>query len=150
MANICRVLVFASLITSVLDGLPLRAEVVAIVSAKSPVTSLTETEIAEIFLGKQSHFPDGSKAVPLDLPEDTTTRVGFYQTFAGKSAAQMKAYWSRIIFTGRGQPPAQAKNGEDARKRVAEDPRLVSYVERSLVDASVRIVTDRPGGAGAI
>jgi hypothetical protein len=61
--------------------------------------------LQDIFLGKTARFPDGSQAVPVDQSEGTIVRDEFYNKLVGKSAAQMKAYWSKIIFTGRGQPP---------------------------------------------
>ena len=118
-----------------------RADVVAIVAAGSPVTTLTAAQIAEIFLGKVSRFPGGQKAVPIDQPEGSPARDEFYDKVAGKSPAQMKAHWSRIIFTGRGQPPAEAPNGVETRKRVAETPGAIGYIDRALVDSSVRVLS---------
>src|SRR5438477_11877747 len=80
-------------------------EVVAVVSAKCPVTALNASQVAEIFLGKTSRFPDGTQAVPIDQTEESPAREKFYAQYAGKSPAQVKAHWSKIIFTGRGQPP---------------------------------------------
>ena len=84
------------------------AAVVAVVSAKNPVTSLSKNYVADIFLGKTSKFPDGSRAVPVDQAEGSAARDAFYLQFTGKSPAQVKMYWSKMIFTGRGQPPHEA------------------------------------------
>lgn len=118
------------------------SDVVVIVSRESPITALTRDQVVDLFLGKLSRFPGGDKAVPLDQPEGSTVRNSFYSGFAGKSAAQVKAHWSKIIFTGRGQPPAQVPDSQTARQRVAEDPGAIAYIERSLADESVRIVSE--------
>ena len=115
-------------------------EVVAVVSAKSPVTALTSSQVADIFLGKTSRFPDGSQATPIDQPEDSPVRDRFYTQVAGKSPAQVKAYWSKIIFTGRGQPPMQASNGAEVKKMIAQNPSAIGYIDPALVDDSVRVV----------
>jgi ABC-type phosphate transport system substrate-binding protein len=116
------------------------AEEVAVVSAKSRVTALTRDQVADIFLGKTSRFPDGSQAVPIDQIEGSAARDEFYLKFAGKSPAQVKAYWSKIIFTGRGQPPREVSSGLEEKKRVVENPNAIGYIERSLVDGSVRML----------
>jgi ABC-type phosphate transport system substrate-binding protein len=116
------------------------AEVVAVVSAKSPISALTANQVADIFLGKTAHFPDGTPAVPIDLSEDSPERDKFYTQFTGKSAAQVKAHWSKIIFTGRGQPPRQASSSAEARKIVAENPNAIGYIDNSAVDRSVRVL----------
>ena len=134
----------ALMVAALAPGVPGRAtevDVVVIVSVKSSVTTLEPDQVADIFLGKASRFPDGAKAVPLDQSEGAAARDEFYSKFTGKSAAQVKAHWSKIIFTGRGQPPAVVVDSREARRRVTEDPSAIAYFERSLVDDSVRIVT---------
>jgi ABC-type phosphate transport system substrate-binding protein len=119
----------------------LRADEVAVVSARSTVTTLTKVQVTDIFLGKTTRFPDGSQAVPIDQSEGTTARDEFYARIAGKSAAQMKAYWSRIIFTGRGQPPKAVPGSSETKKLVVADPHAIGYVDPKLVDDSLRVVT---------
>jgi len=119
---------------------PVRADVVAVVSAKNPVAALSKSQVVAIFLGKSTRFPDGAPAMPIDRTEGVPARDEFYSTFAGKSAAQIKAYWSKIIFTGRGQPPRTAADEAEVRKLLAADPQAIAYLERSSVDASVKVL----------
>lgn len=120
------------------------AEIVAIVSSDSTIPDLNQDQISDVFLGRISRLADGQKVVPIDHPEGSPVRDAFYEEFTGRSAAQVKAHWSKIIFTGRGRPPAEVANGEEARKRVREDPLAIAYVDRKLVDDSVRVVSPRP------
>src|SRR5688572_20237437 len=115
-------------------------DVVAVVSAKSAVASLTPAQVADSFLGKSSRFPDGTPALPIDLQEDSPARDKFYTQFTGKSPAQVEAHWSKIIFTGRGQPPQQAASGVQARKLIADNPSAIGYIDQGLVDSSVRVL----------
>jgi ABC-type phosphate transport system substrate-binding protein len=119
---------------------PVIADVVAVVSAKSPVTTLTNTQLTDIFLGKANRFPNGASAVPIDQPEGSTARNEFYARFAGKSAAQIKAFWSKIIFTGRGQPPEEVADSTEMKKRISENPSTIGYLEENMVDSSVKPV----------
>jgi hypothetical protein len=52
----------------------------------------------------------------------------------------MKAYWSRIIFTGRGQPPKALPNGAEVKKRLVENPTAIGYIDATMVDASLRVL----------
>ena len=116
------------------------AEVVVVVSAKSPLAALSKNQVVDIFLGRASHFPDGRPAVPLDQVEGSAIRDGFYNDYAGKTPAQLKAHWSKIIFTGRGQPPREVANGVELKKRLAENPNAIGYIERTLVDGTVKVL----------
>jgi len=119
---------------------PAIADVVAVVSAKSVVTTLTKAQLTDIFLGKVNRFPNGAQAVPIDQPEGSAARDEFYAKFAGKSASQIKAFWSKIIFTGRGQPPKEVADSLEMKKRINENPSAIGYIEENMVDASVKVV----------
>lgn len=116
------------------------AEIVPVVSAKSEVGGLSTNQVMDIFLGKSSRFPNGELAVPIDQAEGSDIRDAFYMQFASKSAAQIKAYWSKIIFTGKGQPPREVSPSERVKRVVADNPHLIGYIERSEVDGNVKVV----------
>lgn len=116
------------------------AEVVVVVSAKNIVVGLTRTEVARIFLGKTSSFPNGENATPVDQAENNSIHSEFYTKVTGKSAAQLKAYWAKIIFAGDGQPPKAVSNSEGVRKAIATDVHAIGYLDRSAVDDSLKIV----------
>ncbi len=118
-------------------------DVVAIVSAKSPLASLHASQVADIFLGKTSRFPDGTLAMPIDQEEDSPVREKFYAQVTGKSPAQVKAHWSKIIFTGRGQPPRQVGSNAEAKRAIAENPNAIGYIDASQVDSSVKVLALR-------
>lgn len=100
--------------------------------------TLSTDQAADIFLGRSNRFPDGTPATPIDQPEASGVRDEFYSKVVGKSPVQLKAYWSKIIFTGRGQPPRAVANAGEVKKALAENPRAIGYIEASQVDATVR------------
>jgi ABC-type phosphate transport system substrate-binding protein len=114
------------------------ADVVAVVSAKSAVKDLTPTQVADIFLGRVSHFPNGLLAVPIDQRDGSPERDQFYAKITGKTPAQVKAYWSKIIFTGRGQPPKSVLTDIDVKKFVTANVGAIGYIDTALLDDSVR------------
>jgi ABC-type phosphate transport system substrate-binding protein len=116
------------------------AELVVIVSAKSPVTALRPEQVADIFLAQSGRFPDGEPAVALDLPVGSPLRNEFYSAVAAKSPAMMKAYWTKMVFTGRGQPPRELASSAAVRRMVAENPAMIGYIDRAALDASVKAV----------
>jgi len=116
------------------------ADLVVIVSARSPLTTLRADQVSAIFLGQSARFPDGTEAVPLDLRLGAPLRDEFYLRVTSKTPALLKAWWSKMVFTGRGQPPAEAADSAAVRRRVADNPDMVGYIDRAALDASVRAV----------
>ncbi|WP_229213358.1 MULTISPECIES: hypothetical protein [unclassified Duganella] len=115
------------------------AEVVVVVSAKSGVASLTSDQVSQIFLAKSVAFPNGDTATAVDQ-SDGAARAEFYSRVTGKDPSQLKAYWSQLIFTGKAKPPKAVADSAEVKKQVAGSPNAIGYINKSAVDASVKVV----------
>ena len=130
----------AALLFAACAGFAQADDLVVVVSARSPFDSLRADQVAAIFLGQAPRFPNGAVATALDQPIGSAERDQFYLRVTGKTPALLKAYWSKMVFTGRGQPPRELAGSAAVRKAVADDPGLVGYIEREALDPSVRQV----------
>lgn len=116
------------------------AQIAVVVNPKSPLASMTAEQVSGIFLGKSNTLPSGSTALPADLPDSAATHEIFYMKVTGKSSAQVKAAWSRLVFSGKATPPKELASSADVKKFVASNPDAIGYIEKSAVDASVKVV----------
>lgn len=116
------------------------ADVVVIVNPKNPAANMTAEQVAAIFLGNSTTFPDGGAVALADQPEAAGIRGDFYQKATGRSVAQVKATWARLTFSGKGAPPKELKTDADVKAFVAGDPKAIGYVDSSAVDGSVKAV----------
>ncbi len=117
-------------------------DVVVVMSATSPTVTLNGDQIGAIFLGKSVRLANGAIAVPIDLADGSAERTTFYTKYAGKTPAQMKMHWSKLVFTGRGHPPRQVSDAEDLKKLLADNPTAISYIDASLVDDTLTVIAD--------
>lgn len=116
------------------------AQVAVVVNPKSALTTLTTEQVASVYLGKTTTLPSGGVAALADLPESNSAREQFYTKATGKNAAQVKATWARLTFSGKGTPPKELGSSADVKKFVASHPDAIGYIEKSAVDASVKAV----------
>lgn len=116
------------------------AEIVVVVSKDNAVETISHAELADLYLGRRSQFPDGSPAVPIDQRESAAAYPRFYADYLDQTPAQVRSHWSRLIFTGRGQPPRSVPNGQAMADAVADDPRAVGYINADRVDSRLRVV----------
>ena len=116
------------------------AQVAVVVNPKSALATMTADQVSSIFLGKSNTLPSGGTAAPTDLPESAATRDLFYTKVTGKSAAQVKAAWSRLVFSGKATPPKELASSAEVKKFVASNPDAIGYIEKSAVDGSVKVV----------
>lgn len=116
------------------------AEVVVVVSAKSPHGGLNKAQIADIFLGKSGSFPDGAQAMPVDIADGSAQREEFHGKVTGKSGAQLKSYWSKLVFSGAATPPKEVPGGNEAKALIAANPNAIGYLDKAAVDGSLKVV----------
>lgn len=118
-----------------------QAGVVVVVGASSSVQALSADQAKHIYLGKTSTFPDGQEAIPIEQPEGAPARHLFHSKVTGKDPSQLNAYWSKLMFTGKGQPPRQI-DPDKVRGLLAANPNLIGYLDREHADSSVRILLE--------
>ena len=117
-----------------------QAGVVVVMSSKSDVSALSKAQVAQIFLAKTDALPNGRVAKPVDQADGAAVRNEFYDKVADKNAAQMKAYWSQLTFTGKAQPPRKVSGDAAVKAALAENPAAVGYISDGAVDGSVKVV----------
>jgi ABC-type phosphate transport system substrate-binding protein len=116
------------------------ADVVLVANTKHAGAKLTTDQVANAYLGKKVALPDGTVLVPVNQAEGKPARDEFLQKVTGKSDAQIKSYWAKLAFTGKGDAPKDVGGDADVKKAVAGNPNTVGYIEKSAVDASVSVV----------
>ena len=132
-----RMLLLAALLTATSVA---QAGVVVVMSSKSDVSSLSKAQVAQIFMAKTDALPNGRVAKPVDQAEGAAVRNEFYDKVADKSAAQMKAYWSQLTFTGKAQPPRKVSGDAAVKAALGENPAAIGYISDGAVDGSVKVV----------
>jgi ABC-type phosphate transport system substrate-binding protein len=116
------------------------AEVVVITTAGSTVDTLSKTHIANIFLGRNHYLDDQLRVIAVDQAEGSAARKEFYEFILDWTPANLKAHWSKMIFTGRGKPPRQLSSDNEVKALVAENPGAIGYIQRTNVDSTVKIL----------
>jgi len=121
-------LVFAALAVTNIQA----EDIVVIVNPAAK--AISKDQIADLYLGRSGGL------TPIDQTAGSAIYVQFYKQATGRDVAQVKAIWSRILFTGRGLPPKQLPDSAAVKQAIAANPNAVGYIEKSAVDASVKVV----------
>ena len=133
------------IITCLLALLPMMAsaaEMVVIVNPRSGIDRLSRDEVINIFLGRSRQLPSGLSAQPVDLPATHPDKASFYRQLVNKELAEINSYWARLVFSGRTTPPMQAASTEALLEIVGKTPGAIGYLERSQIDARVKVVLE--------
>ncbi|MDP2714676.1 phosphate ABC transporter substrate-binding protein [Rheinheimera sp.] len=133
-----RIVKTALLLTALLSGAA--AADIAVVVNPANANAVSADDLNRLFLGRASSFADGSKATPLNLAEGQAGRDEFDNKVLNRSAAQLKAYWSKLVFTGKGTPPKELADDAAVKAAIAADATAIGYISSASVDGSVKVV----------
>ncbi|OJF70449.1 phosphate ABC transporter substrate-binding protein [Alteromonas sp. V450] len=113
---------------------------VAVIVHPSNTDNLDKDSISRLFLNKAKAFPSGTQAKPLALSEGEAATEEFNGKVLNKTASQLTAFWSKLVFTGKGQPPESMGSDADVVAAVASNPNAIGFIDASAVNDSVRVV----------
>ncbi len=120
--------------------LAISSELVLVVHKDNPTSVLSRSQVIDLYMGKYVAFPDGSKAVPVDIENDLVVRTKFYDSLVGMSLARVNAYWSKVKFSGRARPPTQQKDEKAILDFVMETENAIAYVYENSVTSDLKVV----------
>lgn len=114
-----------------------------IVHESNALTSIRRAELSAIFMKRMRGWPADGEILPVE--PRTVLREPFARDIHGKSLAYVTRYWQRLIFAGRGIPPAQLPADEDVIAYVAANRGAIGYVGVTApLPAGVRVLTVLP------
>ena len=112
----------------------------SIVVNKANDAEIDEKTVQRIFLGKEKKFSNGNVAVPINLTTNNAGRSVFDEQVLGRSSSQVSAYWSKLVFTGKGVPPADVANDEAVLVAIEADVNAIGYVDSASVTDAVKVI----------
>lgn len=119
---------------------PLANAEVAVIAHPSVSESASSEDLSRVFLGKRKALESGYKVIPLNLKEGSTARDEFNDKVLGKSESQLKSYWSKLIFTGKGQPPKEMDSESELVELIKSNPNMIGYVNAASIPEGVSVL----------
>lgn len=135
--------IVAGLVLSAFFSTAAQAGMAIIAHPSNPLAGITAEEAAKIYLGKSVSFNNGRSATPVDQTAGPT-RTKFNKQVLDKDDGELKAYWSKLLFTGKGRPPEEVGDDAAVKAWVARHPEGLGYVDGKVVDGSVKVLLILP------
>ncbi len=104
------------------------------------IDSATKEQLMKLWLRKSKTLSGARGIIVADQTKDKATRSEFYEKVISKTPRQVKAYWAKIIFTGKGYPPREFSSDAAVLEWVASTPGAVGYVSKSVITNSVKVL----------
>lgn len=120
-----------------------QAETLVVAADDSDLASLSKNEVRQLYMGSTAHS-DGIKVMLLDMPEGSAERQLFYSRVAGKNESQLKSYWARMIFTGKGSPPRQVRDTVEMARKLKGNPTALGYLNARDLQPGLKVLLRLP------
>jgi len=119
---------------------PLASAELSVIVHPGNNSSISADDIKRIFLGKLKRYPEGLLVVAINQKTSNPIRKSFDKNALGKSGSQVKAYWSKLVFSGKGNPPKEVATDKEMIELVKDNPSIIGYVDSNNVSADVKVV----------
>lgn len=113
---------------------------VVVVAHKSSTANLDKDKISRIYLNLDKKLDDGSPIIPIGQVAGSPVTEYFNKNVIGKSSSQYKAYWSKLLFTGKGTPPREVEDDASVIRLISTNPDLIGYIQKSSLTDDVKVI----------
>ena len=114
-----------------------------VVHPQNPHDGVSRAFLADAFLKKRTDWKDGHRIAPVDQAPDAPVRRHFSKRVLKRSVAAVRAYWQRIIFSGRGVPPPELADETAVLTHVRKHRGAVGYISGSTEPRGVKVISIR-------
>ena len=114
--------------------------VVFIASANVPETSLTATDVMNIFLGTKTTWSNGSKITFVTL-KDGEPHSQFLKDYIKRNPSQFKNHWKKMLFTGKGVIPKSFDTDEAVVDFVSKNDNMIGYISKPIENPGIKVLT---------
>jgi len=118
------------------------AEIAVVVHPNNPATAASINDIKRVFLGKATEVR-GVAVKPVEQSSGAV-RDAFLKSVIQKTPSQYNAYWSKMVFSGKGAPSESVADNAAAKKWVAQNKGAIGYIDKATVDGSVKVILSVP------
>jgi len=118
---------------------PAAGAINVVAAASGAVRALSRDEAMQLFLGHRNRLRDGTPVTLVDLPSGPV-RDKLYQLLTSKNPVQVRANWSRLVFSGRVRPPREAGSNAEALEWLASTPNAIGYLPADVSDKRLKVL----------
>lgn len=103
---------------------------------------LSPSALSAIFGMRLRKWEDGSRIYVFVLPDDDPLHIAFSKNVLRVFPYQLRLAWDRLVFSGTGEEPIKVKSERQMREAVGSTPGAIGYLSRSMIDETVKPITD--------
>ena len=118
-------------------ALPTAYAQISVVVGSSSSLNATEAQVKDFFSGAKVNWSDGTKVQVVDQPNSPLSEL-FYQALIGRSPAQVRVQWTKLVLSGQATAPVKGANDDEVKKTVSSTDGAIGFIATSALDGTVK------------
>lgn len=114
--------------------------ILVVVSTKNPIASLTNAEVARIFLRRMTRWPNRWPITVYERPVKEKIRQSFSKRILNKKPEALFEYWMNIEMTRGVKPPKVLRSAKLVKRYLERVKGGIAYIYEDEVDATVKVI----------
>jgi ABC-type phosphate transport system substrate-binding protein len=78
--------------------------------------------------------------LPMNAAKGMKSRDEFNKAVIGRSSSQVNAYWSKLVFTGKGSMPKELSSDAEIISTIAANQGAIGYIDSGSVTSDVKVI----------
>jgi len=111
-----------------------------VVNNSVELSEISHQQVKSIYLGQQTHWPNGHLIKLFKLPSTHKTHNVFVKNTLGLYPYQFNRRWQKLVFSGFALKPSVAIDEQELLELIAKTPGAIGYVENKIIMEGVRYV----------
>lgn len=120
---------------------PLAAAQSVVVNKALAADTVSHETLRSIMSMRLRAWDDGTPVRVFVLPDQHPLHQQFCKRVLGLFPHQLRRTWDRLVYAGLGQAPVEVATQQEMRRLVASTPGAIGYLEKDMIDDSVRRIT---------
>ena len=116
-----------------------KAQVVVIANPSVKASSVSKSDLKDVFTGAATALPGGGNVVPI-LLKAGTVHEEFLQAYIGKNDTAYRAGWRSLVFSGQASMPKSLDGDAAVVEFVAHNAGAIGYIGKATPHDGVKVL----------
>ncbi len=112
-----------------------------IVNKSNTVSSISQKELAMVFLKKRKSWEDGTGITPIDQNPNAKVRESFSMEVFKKKVAAIRSYWQKAMFSGMTAGPEEKDSDSEVIEYVKNNKGAIGYISANTPLNGVKVIS---------
>ncbi len=112
-----------------------------IVNKSNAVSSISQKELAMVFLKKRKSWEDGTTITPVDQNPSAKVRESFSIEVFKKKVAAIRSYWQKAMFSGMTAGPEEKDSDSEVIEYVKNNKGAIGYISANTPLNGVKVIS---------